>query len=599
MVWGVQYKYSADAILLVLASHPYDAADYIRDYDEFLADSNARIRRAEAPLRNSSSEKARMTLPHRDHMSLLKDQKLALMGATVVSVIAHSLSLLCRRDFWDGALYSAMTVDRDWQGSVLPFRDAGYPLQGLVNWYIGHLGPHFVVLGYRVIAICCLTVSAIVVADCAQRVVGWSPRRALFLGSLFATTPIFSMGISAINVLALVNLACFSLSSWLLLTEREDSSLLVGRRILAIALAFAGFAWRSFLVFFGLIALLRAHRRIGERWREGTAVVAAVRRDLWLYSLPIAYAALNKLIFPQSGNYAKDSSFVGIASAMKSFARFHIKVVPTEIAEVVAAPFRSGSVALFVGAVILIGVGLLTSRLRIAEKPSPLGWRTAAFAALALMAAVFPYSVVGKVPPIEWIGGFPTMVDWKDRWLLLTPLPLAVGAVLACSSVARILRRGAMTETILLAVVLGASTAALNQRYVGWLLASAADDAVVGTLAKVAPFERVPTKTVCFVSGAARKPGTQHRVYELAALFREAWGGSIRDWFSTDWDDRYSTQEEELKRARYSIFRTSLPANVPCAFTVVSEIQAMSDWVVLRAALSGTQPAGVSVDVKP
>lgn len=35
MIWGTQYKYSPDAVLLVLASDPYDAADYIRDYDEF------------------------------------------------------------------------------------------------------------------------------------------------------------------------------------------------------------------------------------------------------------------------------------------------------------------------------------------------------------------------------------------------------------------------------------------------------------------------------------------------------------------------------------------------------------------------------------
>jgi dTDP-4-dehydrorhamnose 3,5-epimerase-like enzyme len=37
MVWGTQWNYTKDAILLVLASHPYEAADYIRDYDEFLA----------------------------------------------------------------------------------------------------------------------------------------------------------------------------------------------------------------------------------------------------------------------------------------------------------------------------------------------------------------------------------------------------------------------------------------------------------------------------------------------------------------------------------------------------------------------------------
>lgn len=35
MTWGIQYKYSADALLLVFASHHYDASDYIRNYDEF------------------------------------------------------------------------------------------------------------------------------------------------------------------------------------------------------------------------------------------------------------------------------------------------------------------------------------------------------------------------------------------------------------------------------------------------------------------------------------------------------------------------------------------------------------------------------------
>lgn len=36
MVWGIQYKYSPDAVLLVFASHHYDPSDYIRDYNEFL-----------------------------------------------------------------------------------------------------------------------------------------------------------------------------------------------------------------------------------------------------------------------------------------------------------------------------------------------------------------------------------------------------------------------------------------------------------------------------------------------------------------------------------------------------------------------------------
>lgn len=36
MVWGIQYKYSADAVLLVFASERYDPMDYVRDYESFL-----------------------------------------------------------------------------------------------------------------------------------------------------------------------------------------------------------------------------------------------------------------------------------------------------------------------------------------------------------------------------------------------------------------------------------------------------------------------------------------------------------------------------------------------------------------------------------
>ena len=35
MTWGTQYAYSADAVLAVFASRPYDDADYIRTYAEF------------------------------------------------------------------------------------------------------------------------------------------------------------------------------------------------------------------------------------------------------------------------------------------------------------------------------------------------------------------------------------------------------------------------------------------------------------------------------------------------------------------------------------------------------------------------------------
>jgi UDP-2-acetamido-3-amino-2,3-dideoxy-glucuronate N-acetyltransferase len=41
MTWGSQFRYDSNAVLLVLASHPYDPADYIREYDSFLAEAGA------------------------------------------------------------------------------------------------------------------------------------------------------------------------------------------------------------------------------------------------------------------------------------------------------------------------------------------------------------------------------------------------------------------------------------------------------------------------------------------------------------------------------------------------------------------------------
>jgi UDP-2-acetamido-3-amino-2,3-dideoxy-glucuronate N-acetyltransferase len=38
MVWATEYKYSEDALLMVIASDIYKAEDYIRDYDQYLAE---------------------------------------------------------------------------------------------------------------------------------------------------------------------------------------------------------------------------------------------------------------------------------------------------------------------------------------------------------------------------------------------------------------------------------------------------------------------------------------------------------------------------------------------------------------------------------
>lgn len=38
MIWGTQHRYTSEAVLMVFASRPYEADDYLRTYDEFLAE---------------------------------------------------------------------------------------------------------------------------------------------------------------------------------------------------------------------------------------------------------------------------------------------------------------------------------------------------------------------------------------------------------------------------------------------------------------------------------------------------------------------------------------------------------------------------------
>ncbi|NIJ41630.1 hypothetical protein FHS78_001920 [Parvibaculum indicum] len=42
MIWGTQYRYSSDAVLLVFASRTYEPDDYLRTYDDFLAELEGR-----------------------------------------------------------------------------------------------------------------------------------------------------------------------------------------------------------------------------------------------------------------------------------------------------------------------------------------------------------------------------------------------------------------------------------------------------------------------------------------------------------------------------------------------------------------------------
>jgi UDP-2-acetamido-3-amino-2,3-dideoxy-glucuronate N-acetyltransferase len=66
LVWSVQYRYTHDAVLLVLASDPYEPHDYIRDYDEFLEHVSEGARTAAGGARvDASRSRRRQPCPDR------------------------------------------------------------------------------------------------------------------------------------------------------------------------------------------------------------------------------------------------------------------------------------------------------------------------------------------------------------------------------------------------------------------------------------------------------------------------------------------------------------------------------------------------------
>lgn len=91
MIWGVQYRYSSDAALLVLASEHYDAADYIRGMTQN-SEPYAQADRAV-----HSAESRRLLLPMAPMPS----------SATRCTCCSLSCSLTCSRMRWPTRLPSA------------------------------------------------------------------------------------------------------------------------------------------------------------------------------------------------------------------------------------------------------------------------------------------------------------------------------------------------------------------------------------------------------------------------------------------------------------------------------------------------------------
>src|SRR5664279_847446 len=307
-----------------------------------------------------------------------------------------------------------MIVDHD-SSIIEPFRDAGYPLQGLFLYAVGFLPASDFVL--RLITFGCVFGTGALVYNLVGTL-GRLPRpERLLIACLAVTYPVYFMGIIDNNTPTLLSLLCFFVGAHCALrADRASGRIHVAWRVAALVAFVLSFVHRSHLVFyFGFLLLwwLWTPGRFIER------TIAFVRRRLDFCLLPAAYWFFNEQLFPPRGLYVSNDSFVASKLEMLRMTGRSMWLATTDVT---ADAFASLCHAPWIP-VVVIPLALVATRRRVSDTGDPLGTPVRPLlligvGLLLLFLAVFPYAAVNKVP--QALNG------WTARWLLLAPLPVAL-----------------------------------------------------------------------------------------------------------------------------------------------------------------------------
>lgn len=511
-----------------------------------------------------------------------------LLALVAAVALAHGLILFAARDFWDGALYSRLTVDRDWAGTFQPFRDAGYPAHGIYHWLVGSLAPSHTGLAHHAVGLTCL----VLIGGCLYGTLlaqSQSSTLAFATAAYVVTHPMFGFMVSTGgNVPTLVSAASFAVGASLLLGA--DSRSLPGRgwEVLAVPCLLIAFAWRSFLFYFLFVVGLKAYR-----WHlsKGQSPFRALWAQAPMLALPLLYYLANSVVFSQAGYYRSDNTFQGLWVMAKEAVRYFAFCFPTALVGPWAALFSIAGLS-----VAAILVAMMAWMRHDAEKPMGPKLSRKVWVSAAALAALggFPYIFVGKVSAVA-LWPWPHFTDWTARWFLLGVLPL--GLALMALILAQAPRLSPRVATFAIACVLAANIVSSQREAMRWVKASIVDDRLVSALRQDGPG---PGESWCLVEPGFRSGGLVHRAYELSALLSEAGNCPIREVFPADWDDGQGSTPPAPQRPRFRIVAPGQPLPPDCSqgFVVnVTRLENASLPQLLKAA--ARERDGSLVDLHP
>lgn len=336
-------------------------------------------------------------------------------------LLAHGLVPLTDYVLWDGWWYAADLVRPE--GSPVMarlFHEVGRPLDMWFYLPIRWLGGDPVAWA-KWLGAAAWIMTAVCIASVLRRLAGLRAAVATAIAVLVATLPIFDL----LGELALwMNTACVLLFwvAWVLVSRLPSVAgwRAVAVRLAALALFFVSFDLNSNLVLFYAVAAALAGLRLHDL-RPASLVVRLPRiaaRHADFLALPVAFWLWKTWFTPTSGFYATGYNQPSLAPGRLAagYLGLLVQFVLRGLVELLASPTW-----LVVGAAAVVATVVAIRRVAGAESEFEtargtgvrlLGWGT-----LLLLAAAFPYVVVGQSLASE---------GWLTRNCILCPLPVAM-----------------------------------------------------------------------------------------------------------------------------------------------------------------------------
>ncbi len=461
-----------------------------------------------------------------------------------VYALAHGLMLVDDGLFWDD--WCIIGVDRHQLGEHL--RQMGVPL--LSELHLAMTALPCTATAYRLAAFASYLVAALALLGVLRTIPSIDARTRLGICLVFAVLPVNAARESACCLHYAVCYALWFIGAWLLARSLAGSPRWM--RVLCWACLVLSWSTTSLLAFQPLLLLYAwLARRARDPLRPSLVQSAQMNLDLIL--LPVAYLAVRAICFQPFGEFSGYNRIT-----------VHGLTDPTVLSVFLDAITCDGDFLVRrVACVCALAVGLVALAALARRRPltRPSSWRCdltwCGLGALALLLAIYPYTVVGKPPGPS---------DWHSRFQLLYPLGIAFMICLSLKLILDAARAPDAWRVWMHAIVLTPMLAFCVADHLAFQRDWHKQLAIVSCFARSEAMREHTTFQFSDQANAFNANWREYRFYEYTGMMKRAFGDQSR------YGDAGGTQEDHLSQFTYpSVFSIAdyRPGAIDCQVAIL------------------------------